>query len=911
MKLLKKCKVLLPPFIVAMIVLTVFFIKKIYPFGNLTVDYYDMAQQISAFYLHIYDVLHGEKALFLDPYTALSVNMAMSTSGCSHLSIFNLFFLFVKRSMILESLSFFLMMKMMLMSATMYIYLHGSKRIGYLTEIIFSVGYGLCGFVMVLYVTIQWMDIAVLFPLIMLFMQRTVSTGKSVAYVITLTLSLIASYYITFMILIYIVLIVGLDVCAEYLFERNKEKDRRQFHLTALFLETVISIAMSSFILIPQLKQTLMSARFNNENGGGILNMYMGIINSVTPQYTTRWFSLLGLSFSFAVIAVGIFKNRKEKKLVFVAAGTLFIMLTELFIESVNLIWHFGSYVQYPIRNGFIIYFAVAVTAASFLEREKIKLSGFSHIVIAAVILFTALALFMYKYGTMSGIPVRIMFHFLAGVMAFTFVAYVIILAIYNGKLLGMVPAILFAELILYCFIFIGRPSFVTGYSEEPEQEGEYIRICNQMMTAFHIYPDDEYDYLFERIKNPDESMNSNYGLCLRRPALSNWTHLLDPELVDTAKKLGYSAQFTRLLDAGGTVFSDALLSVENVITYVPQNEELYEKIAEADIQVDHVTGLRKTYYYYKTKYSLPFGVVCQNIDDINFATGDQVDIYNGIYHAIKGSNKEKPIAKWVYNNDLQLKRYEGRNGNIRKMQHVFPIIGKKALYYFADQIDTDDYNTIIKVNDETIQIPSIKEWDNTLYPAHFNNNAVFLGVFDTENVDISVEFMDNTPTLGKIESTFSPNIMSIDLDMLSELCSYTKDTVNRNAEKREYSFSCEVDDNESLLIPISYDKGYEAKVNGNKVTVESVGAMFQNIPLSAGNNIIRVTFMPDGMKPGAVISSLAFIIFFCWLVLIRRYGVDIPEIPYLDKVYMAGFLAVMIVMYFVPIIYGVSKWIV
>ena len=53
-------------------------VKGIYPFGSATIDYYDMAQQIAAFYYHVFDSMHGTKGFFYDWYSALGTNMAMS-----------------------------------------------------------------------------------------------------------------------------------------------------------------------------------------------------------------------------------------------------------------------------------------------------------------------------------------------------------------------------------------------------------------------------------------------------------------------------------------------------------------------------------------------------------------------------------------------------------------------------------------------------------------------------------------------------------------------------------------------------------------------------------------------------------------------------------------------------------------
>ena len=178
---------LLPPAITLVIYSIILAVKGIYPFGGNTIDYYDMAQQIAAFYYHVYDALHGTKGFFYDWYTALGVNMAMSTSGCSNISPFNLFFLLIRRSSLLKSLSVFNGIKLMCMSFTMYFYLRRThEKTPEFFRVAASAGYSFCGFVLVLYITNQWVDIAVMFPLIMYFYDRLMKTGKMAGYVITL-----------------------------------------------------------------------------------------------------------------------------------------------------------------------------------------------------------------------------------------------------------------------------------------------------------------------------------------------------------------------------------------------------------------------------------------------------------------------------------------------------------------------------------------------------------------------------------------------------------------------------------------------------------------------------------------------------------------------------------------------------
>lgn len=942
MKLQNRLKYVIPMIITVFLLCIIYAIKGIYPFGIKTIDYYDMAQQIAAFYYHVFDFLHGEKNLFYDPYTALSVNMAMSTSGCSHISIFNLFFLFVKREKLLESFSYFLMLKMMLMSLFMYIYIHSKYRIEYIYELIFSVGYAFCGYVMMLYMTIHWLDVAALFPLLMLFLHKLLKDGKTKGYIAILTMALIASYYQTFMILIYVVLMVGVAVFTDKVLEKktdvsgdSHERVYKCYHLVKLFCSTVISVILSMFILIPQIKQTLASARFNNESGGGLLAMYYGIVSTTKPAYTSRWWSLLGLSFAFSVIAYGIIRFRKEKKIILSSILALVIILSELIVEGVNLFWHFGSYVGYPIRNGYMIYFTVAIIACGFIEKltQKERIEGIEDEavennslglnkgnvklvnVISACGSFVSvivIAVILYAYANTNGLELRNVFHITSAVMAFTFFVYLLIIALKCKRTTVYVSAIIVAELILFGFIMIGKPAYTSANTADPEQEGEYIRICNQLDEKFHLNAventkENGESLLFSRIKNPDTTLNSNYGLVLRRPELSNWTHILAPILQRDAEKLGYSVQYTRLLDAGGTAFSDAILGIDTVISRVELNDELYELLDSTEIETDHITHEKAVYYLYKCRYVLPFGLIV-NSTDYNFENGDIVSIHNSIYESIVPENVisgDRKLAERIADtDDLTV---EAKNNSVIYTKNI-EVSGKKAIYYFSNQVDTDDGNTEVSVNGKEVLVPSIGEPDNTLYPGHFNNNAILLGVFKDEAISVEIVASNIAKDGNELEGEVKPEIISIDLDLMSQLVDGYADCVSdRKAYKSGYEFTVDTNSKDGfLLLPFSYDEGYRFSVDGRATENIPVGGLFTAVNISEGDSIVKLEFIPEGMMLGILISALGVILLVAYMTICKKSDVLNKEYNWLNNMYFAMFIAVMIFMYVIPYAFAI-----
>ncbi|MCR4738641.1 MAG: YfhO family protein [Lachnospiraceae bacterium] len=921
-------KYIIPVLITDVLFCLILFSKHIYPFGEETIDYYDMAQQIAAFYYHVYDALHNTKAWFYDFYTALGTNMAMSTSGCSHLSVFNLFFLFIRRGSLLKSLSVFHLIKISVMTLTMYIYVHRSFKLSYAFEVMVSVGYAFCGFVLMLYITNQWMDIAALFPLLMYFYDRLLREGKVTGYTVMLTLITINSYYLSFMILLFLVLLTGLNIASERIYV--KAEDRRRFYLMELAAATILSLMLSSFIMIPQLTQTLSSARFGNESGGnGLFAMYKNILVQVSPAYTTRWWSLYNTALLFAVIFAGIIKHRKNRRILFYTFSLILMMCLELFVESINLIWHFGSYVQYPIRNGFIIYFSLAYLACRFFEKDEkndfevLSLLGFP----ASLLMFFV---FAFIYRKHPGMPVRSVFHITAAMMAVTFCVYLVLLIWKNGKHYSFMIMIFAAEILCYGFLMYGKPAFITGYSEEPEQDGEYIRICEQLAEQFDLEAESIY-----RIKNPDESLNANYPLVLRRSALSNWTHLVPKEMQTDAAKWGYSIQFTRLLDSGGTAFTDALIGVRDVISLKELDEELYEKKDSAEVITDHKTGEKRTYYLYRCKYTLPFAipVYANAIFDSEIETRDMVNYQNQIYRAMTGADTgaEQQITEWVIRNDqlvvdddAQIKTEvitdEKTQSAVKRTVLSRNVKGKKAMYLNCSCYDTEDKNIMITVADRDktgiVEIPDIKDEDNVYYPSHFNNNAVYLGTFENETVTVIVDcrLLEDVPAQPVYVS-------ELDLNKLRILCDSYRDLNEEiRVGKKTIEFSTDIEEETGsavMLLPVAYDKGWELKVNGKKTDIAySYNGLFTAIPLYSGINTIRMKYTPDGMGLGIAVS-VAGIILFMLFVLLRhtknsmiREEVDILSRDvegWLTPVWLFGFSMLILVMYLIPIGYALT----
>ena len=332
---------LLPALIAGALFVVILALNGLWPFGKATIDYYDMAQWSDLFYYHNYDELRGAKSFIYDWY----LNLGREIPGLSEPSLFDLLMYFVPRNMFLEFSSFLMMFKIMAAAFFMGIFVrYINEDMPYVFRFILSAGYGLCGFVMANYTVPQWMDMAALVPLVLMFAQKSLRTGRFTGLAVTIFLITITDYYFSVQMLMFVFLTGG-AYCIYLLVTGRKKELTKDLYMRRLVLGILVGLALSSFSWIPDVVFNSGSARFDNGTSGeGILADYLEILKNVTPAYLSRWFSLLGLAFPGAVVAsccIDRLKKRQWGALIF-RLTLIFMVTVQLVLESVHLLLHFA-----------------------------------------------------------------------------------------------------------------------------------------------------------------------------------------------------------------------------------------------------------------------------------------------------------------------------------------------------------------------------------------------------------------------------------------------------------------------------------------------------------------------------------------------------------------------------------------
>ena len=847
----------IPGLITCAVIVFIYVFKGIWPFGANRIDYFDNMQQVAPLYAHLWDWMHGKASLWFDWYTGFGTNVSMSISAFSMLSPFNLLLYLFPRTLILESISVLTLVKMIFMAVAMYAYINKKyNSLSYNMKVVFSLMYTFCGYT-VLYGSCftPWMDIVALFPLLMLAYENMMQTGKKLFYIIMVAIIFIINYYLGAMSLVYIFLISG----AYVLLMSKKEKIKE--HAWNLGIGTVAGLGLSCFVLVPVMMQLSGSQR--GGSGQGIVSQYIGwiksaIISDGQMAAFQRWMMLYGMAFAAAVIIMGLKKFKEEKNTIRYMISLLLISLLPIVVEGINLMWHFGSYNGYTLRNGYIVAFTLITVAAYFAQRMFEEVTADKKQLVKQLVIFVvAAAVYAVIYNIIPSNDI-----ILAAFILFIAI-FIAAFIFYNKKLkkdgigfdFNTIIAIVAIEVFIGAYSLIGPPKF---YEYEPYQYGDYVQAANEVKDSLDIE-----ESVTERIVNPDISLNANYPLILRRSAMSSFTAALQSDTQSYSKKFGYSKYFLWLLDSGGTVFTNSLFHVTQAVNVNELDSQMYTAVrSDGD------------YTLYDANYKLPFAMsVNKNITRQDFS-GNWEDLHNIFYKAL--TNDTQDIVNGM--------SYTKKESSVIREYNV-RADGKQAVY--INIVDVNNRNTDanaswlissmhIYVNGEAVLVPTLGDVKNTAYFTDYNNNLVYLGTFENENFTIRVEYDD--PWYLKVSEV---SFAGLDMDKMQSLVdkhaddycetSYTSDslTVKLNGSGV----------NNMALIPVVYSDNWNVKVNGKKVKAKSVCGLFTGVDIHAGENVIEMTFEPKGKKAGMLISLATLIMMIASALILKFTKLKVPAL--------------------------------
>lgn len=892
---LKKLSLLDSAAICAAIMLFIYAMKGVWPFGTGNICYDDMAQGAVPALYHLYDWIHGDKALDWDWLSGLGTNVANFGNPTPLLLVLCLF----PRDSLLYAVGIYVVLKVSAAALTSkYCFTKMFPKPDGIWHTLFSVMYAMSAFSMFYYTNTSWLDFVVVFPFIIYGLKRLLDEDKPFMYIAAFAVTLFYSVYHGFMVTLAVFMLSGLYI----VLISPKEKRGRQSVM--LGLSTLAGGLLSCFAAVPAALQTLGSKRFETSTGSeeGVLEKILKA--KPDAQLHNKLILLIGLQLAIVltvVFIVKLFKDKKIKQAVFVLTSTL-ILLLPIFIESINLIWHMGSYVQFPTRFFFISVFVLLCFSLAGIEKYseaivtlKNKYGRFGLLILCAALTVGMLYGLIYFaeniLGTIGTAPEE--------VISATDIKYTSFLLLF-GFGIPLFAFLLFQKKYIirsFCFVLcVIQCAGICygGVANKHQQESEeflynspsFLEYCAEVSSL------DTDCGEMGRIKNADTNLNTNYPFVIGTPALSNWTHYISLAAQNTAKVLGYSVQYTRLLDSGGTAFTDGIIGVKKMIM------RSHHKASSRYTLLDST----QNFNLYENGYAVEFGLLgnkelLDSIDEIS--VDERFEVQNKLWQIFTNSD-EKLF-------DICTRTEDGENikfveSTPDKLVFRYTAGKNEELYLNCGEYKKQSFK--MSVNGERIMAPYHKYTEYLYYPSAAVNGTLLLGSFNEgEEVEVVVECIN-----GQLFGDKTVQLASMSLDKMTELNSLYKDTItNERVGKSSLSFDYNNTTGESryLFIPVTYDNGFNCKIDGKKAQIHCALGAYLAVELPEGSGKVEIDWQPEGEKPGIILTVFG-ILLTAFILLIKKRNISLPKFIEMAVFYGLAFacVAAVAVIHLVPIGY-------
>ncbi len=831
-----------PPIVVIVAMLITFQKNALYPFTDRTIAWCDMEQQVIPLLLQFKDVLAGKESFFFSFKNASGMNF-YGVFFFFLASPFTFLVAFLEKGEIISFCNIFVMLKMSVCALTASIYLSKKNKNAPILNVFLSVLYAYSGYTMMYYQNMMWLDVAYLFPLLLLGLER-LQEGKKWLYIVILSLSMVVNYYLGYMIVVFLLLYAFVWV----ILSKNK-----RFALDFL-LSCFVAALLTAVVWLPSFWQYLSSGRTTSL----IVNLRR---SAVLTSYQTAIPTILSVLFLFPfALTAKETPDENLRRILFIAT------LIPIIFEPVNKMWHTGSYMSFPTRYAFMtIFLSITLAFDGMGKTEKTEGSWRQnckkHLPMYALsVIFLGIAIGYYFFSrAYTDANVDVMdqyshslwgntqsFESLLGLYAIALLVGVFAFLLWRFRLLKPIFLWLSVGLMVLSELYVAPMTYMLTPAHEVDWHQEVVALADQIEDDgfYRVKTDREYS-------GRDFDVNLMGGLGYN--ALGHYTSLTKQSYMQAIKRFGYTSYWMEVGNSGGTMITDALLSVKYQISNQATNSDLYEG--------DYFRIAPKSEY-------LPLGIlprrdiIAMEKERENVTRGEMQEIlYNDFFGA-------DGITMYALNDakteNLTVKK-EGEKyrltptGDNAYVSFTVPMSATSTLYFSAFDENTNALKQAI--NDRF----SVQTDDYYLssYPTQKGNGILNLGEYRrTTTVKIAVK----AETLVK-----EMNVIAIEKEKAQAAIGQAS-TLGLSVQRGKIGGRYEAKGGEPVFLSIPYDEGLTLKINGKKAELYTVYGGFTAFYLEEGVNDIQITFRPKGFILGLATSMVGVVLISVEIWLLKRY---------------------------------------
>jgi uncharacterized membrane protein YfhO len=807
------------PVVTAGILCIVFLLYGLFPFGEKTLSWGDMTQQVVPLLMQFRNILTGQDSLLYTFQAAGGMNF-WGVFLFFLASPFSFLVLLVPKTEMILWINLLVVLKMMTCAFCAQIFFSRIfRRMGLAFQMLLSVSYAFCGYVMLYYQNLIWLDMMALFPLLMLSVCTLFRRGNVLPYIAAFTAMLIVNLYLSYMLVCYLILF--------FFFLLFRYVPKAQRGKTALLIGggSIISVLLASPAWVPFLLEYTRSARgeslWENLTQCDFFSDFQTTLAVILP--------------SVVCFAALVFVCRSYRKIQPVMKAMFLLLLVPMVIEPVNRIWHTGSYQAFPARYGYLAVFTGLILTAMVLSyRPKDPLQNRRLGVITISVHLTVYC------GVMVGLVLwqqPALSHYV-GSMWVDDAQFSELLLVFLLALIGTAALLFFyaRRQLTRRFLLVSMSILILGGSlfQSVVYQGFAARDTENWLTAADLSDRIE-DDSFYRVKNLEKYFDVNLVGGMGYATLNHYTSLTSQDYLFGMKKMGYSSYWMEVNSNGGTSLTDALLSNRYII-------EQDFNLSEQEVVY------RNDKYSIVKKPALSLGIISQNPLSAELSDKSRLDVQNQMFQEIFSSDEELMVTyepDWMYG--LTVSEGSGlyqiartKPDGVGGIHFSIYVDGRQTLYFDCfDQLSTRLTEVIndsfsVAVNEHTVQ---------KLYPDKKQNGLLCLGSFEDEWVTVYLSVWEDVQAK-------SFGVYGLREDLLEEELTQAQ-TADLTACGQTISGTVSAQEGESLFLSVPYDKGWQATVNGEPVEIKKVWDTFMEIPLAEGENEILLTYLPSGWNIG------------------------------------------------------------
>lgn len=856
----------------SVVMLIVYFVYKLVPFGNITIMRMDLYHQYAPLLSELYERLSEGKSLLYSWYSGLGGGFLGNFSNYLG-SPFNIIILLFGQENITEAVSCLILLKVSFASTFFAYYLKKTNNVNNLSLPAFGVLYGFCAYFLAYYWNIMWLDAMVFFPIVIYGVERIINKRKFMLYTVALFLIMVSNYYMAYMTCIFLVIYFFAYYFSKYNFtsefkkspvhiellgddnsviiDNPEEKKAPIFKIIAnnrfitsgaLFaMSSIIAALLAAFLLIPTFYILQGSSATGNEfpaEFGHYFNIFDFVANhlaSADPTIRSSGTDVLPNVYcgmlTLVLVPIYLLSKKITVKEKIISLILLVILFCSFNYNYLNFIWHgFHFPNDLPYRFSFMYSFillTMAFKAFTNIDSVKLQTVGISSIIIGAFIVI------IQELGSknVDALTVYISLAFL--------IAYTAVIALYVSKpqltknFLWALLIIVVVELAL---------SNTRNYAIDVRKDVYLADVDATNKIVDQLKEEDDGFYRLERMS----SLTCNDPALFNYNGVSTFSSMASEKLSNLQQYLGVKGnKINSYIYSLNSPIYNSMFSIK----YLMGETDLGENFYNYKFTVDDISVYENKYHlpvaycadeklaYWDVSLSDPF---MSQISFISSAYGDRIDdvftpieSHSAEYVNISHSEGDKP--------------YVGQNSFFRTNSEQFAYINAKFyieeaqnvyFYFYSGNVDC----VVISYDNYSIN-PNTSEkhiFDIGYVPAGTVINVYI--PFDEDRGDSGYYTLNaygfNNEAFEKAYNKLSEG----GLNVTEHSDTHIKGTVTAK-------------ENCILYTSIPYDKGWTVKVDGQEVETFALQDSLLYINLEQGEHTVEFSFFPQGFKIGLLAS--------------------------------------------------------